>query len=101
MNTLNTALLWGGLGIVALGGGIQLWGYVQTKKAASTTSTRDEYNNSIHSARMKYYAAYALYGVGAAGMIVSLVLHFNNHKKTRVSALPLPGGAALTTRIEW
>ncbi len=100
VSKLKAALLWGGMGLAVLGGGIQVWGYIQAKNAANSEHTHAQYESARNAARVKYYCAYAMYGAGAVAIVLSFVLPTKG-RNPLITAVPLRDGAAIEGSIRW
>jgi len=76
------ALTWTGLGLILIGGGFHIWGYVQSRRGETHY-------------KWKYYTAYGLYGAGAVLLITGLALPERRSDEFAWSITPWNGGAAI------
>jgi hypothetical protein len=100
-SALKAGLFWSGLGVAALGGVLNVVGYVQWKNAdQSGGATYDELNTTMNSSRRMYYSAFVFYGVGAAAVVTSLFVGKGKHP-LGFAAAPTSDGAVASVSVGW
>lgn len=101
VSPLKAALFWGGLAGALVGAGLNIWGYVEWKRATSGTPTYDSARSARTSAMWKTYTAFGLYGVSAVMVGTSFFVGNGAHPLGFIAAPTNDGGLAVSLSGRW